>query len=105
MKANATSANHLQSILDLYEECSGQMINKEKSTAMFSKNTTETAKQACMGALNFNTEAKNEKYLGLPVYIGRSAKKAFAYIKEKNMEKDTGLEGNNVIQSRERDTN
>lgn len=30
MKANEENANCLQSILDLYEECSGQKINKEQ---------------------------------------------------------------------------
>ena len=38
LKADARSANHLQDILSLYEECSGQTINKEKSSIMFSRN-------------------------------------------------------------------
>ena len=33
-------------------------------------------------ALYISSEAYNEKYLGLPVYIGRSKKKAFTYLKD-----------------------
>jgi len=34
-------------------------------------------------ALNIVQEAKSERYLGLPVSIGKSRKKAFEYIKKK----------------------
>jgi hypothetical protein len=30
LKANEWSANHLQNILSLYEDCSGQTIHKDK---------------------------------------------------------------------------
>jgi hypothetical protein len=36
MKANEDNATCLQQILQLYESCSGQKINKEKSAIMFS---------------------------------------------------------------------
>lgn len=38
-RADGGDARYLQDILHTYEECSGQMINKEKSTIMFSSNT------------------------------------------------------------------
>jgi hypothetical protein len=34
---------------------------------MFSKNTDDEARAAVMEALQINSEARNEKYLGLPV--------------------------------------
>lgn len=34
LKADERTANHLRDILALYEECSGQMINMEKSNIM-----------------------------------------------------------------------
>lgn len=38
-RANGGDAQALQSILQIYEECSGQMINKDKSAIMFSPKT------------------------------------------------------------------
>ena len=48
IRANGEDAAKLQGILDLYEECSGQMINKDKSAIMFSKNTCKSKKTAVM---------------------------------------------------------
>jgi hypothetical protein len=83
LKANEWSANHLQNILSLYEDCSGQTINKNKSSVMFSKNTKNAEKSQVMSVLNISTEAYNEKYLGLPIYMGKSKKQTFAYLKER----------------------
>jgi len=55
------SATHLQNILSLYEDCSGQTINKEKSSVMFSKNTKSLEKNQFMASLGITTEALNEK--------------------------------------------
>jgi len=40
LKANEENAAHLRHVLQIYETCSGQKINKEKSSIVFSKNTT-----------------------------------------------------------------
>ena len=45
MKVNAASALKLQEILSLYEDASGQMINKDKFAIMFSKGTSNLAKR------------------------------------------------------------
>lgn len=45
LKTNERSANHLQNVLNLYENCSGQTINEDKSSVMFSKNTNERDRQ------------------------------------------------------------
>jgi len=82
-KITDQSAEHLQNILSLYEVCSGQMINKEKCSVMFSRNTREADRTNLMEALDIATEANNEKYLGLPVYLGRSKVQSFSYLKER----------------------
>lgn len=71
-KIDIGSAEHLRNILSLYEDCSGQTINKDKSSIMFSKNTPPEIKSRLMGELEIESEARSEKYLGLPVYMGRS---------------------------------
>lgn len=74
LKTDEWSAYHLQNILSLYEDCSGQTINKEKSSVMFSMNTKSVERNHLMPALGITSEARNEKYLGLLVYMGRSKK-------------------------------
>jgi hypothetical protein len=44
IKGLVLGAKVLHHVLDLYENASRQMINKEKSTAMFSPNTRERIK-------------------------------------------------------------
>lgn len=83
LKIDEGSAQCLQNILELYEDCSGQVINKEKSSVMFSDNTAEADRQGLMATLQIGGKAKNEKYLGLPVYTGKSKSKTFAYLKDR----------------------
>ena len=45
LKARQEEATALHDILELYENCSGQCINTEKSAIMFSPNTDEHTKQ------------------------------------------------------------
>jgi hypothetical protein len=90
LKVKDESAHHLQNILQLYENCSGQIINKEKSSIMFSRNTSGAAKQSFMEIMDIPQEAVNEKYLGLPVYMGRSKKKTFEYMKDRVWRKIQG---------------
>ena len=82
-RANGSDAQHVHGILDLYEECSGQMINKEKSAIMFSPNTRSDVRESVMRALSIRKETMNERYLGLPVYVGSNKSKVFAYMKER----------------------
>jgi hypothetical protein len=81
LKVNEENSAHLQNILSLYEDCSGQTVNFSKSTVMFSPNTPRRERKKVMDMLHIETEARNEKYLGLPVYVARSKKGAFAYLK------------------------
>ena len=83
LKNDVRSANHLQDILSLYENCSGQTINKDKSSIMFSQNAKTVDKEQMMTALDIRVEARNDKYLGLPVYMGKSKEKTFAYLKDR----------------------
>jgi hypothetical protein len=39
---------------------------------MFSKNTSKARKREVLTELRVRDEAKTEKYLGLPVYVGRN---------------------------------
>ena len=50
---------------------------------MFSRNAKIADKEQMMAALDIRDEGRNEKYLGLPVYMGKSKEKTFAYLKDK----------------------
>ena len=67
----------------MYEEGSGQMINKEKPSVVFSSNASRSTKNLLLQTLELGSEATDGKYLGLPTYIGKSRTKCFEYIKEK----------------------
>uniref|UniRef100_A0A8R7QY99 Reverse transcriptase domain-containing protein n=1 Tax=Triticum urartu TaxID=4572 RepID=A0A8R7QY99_TRIUA len=70
MKSNQQEDAALKEILDLYEQCSGQCINVEKSALMFSPNTNTEARDAVKDTLQIRSEDWKEKYLGLPVHVG-----------------------------------
>jgi hypothetical protein len=72
-----------QELLQVYERASGQMINRDKSVVLFNPNTASVDKDEVRQAFNIVQEAKSKRYLGLPVSIGKSRKKAFEYIKKK----------------------
>jgi hypothetical protein len=76
----AAAINH---ILQVYESMSGQVINWEKSSILFSTNTPRRIKQELMQILGLQRETTNGKYLGLPMYIGRSRSQCFKYLKER----------------------
>ena len=83
IEAEESNAAEVQHILDVYEKCSSQVINRDKSSVVFSKNTKQTNRERVKTLLNIKKEGHSGKYLGLPVYIVQSEKKAFAYLKDR----------------------
>ena len=82
-RSTLEECNKIQELLAYYETASGQMINKEKTTLFFSKNTNEQAKEVVKVALNVSAIQHYEKYLGLPSFIGRNETAYFIQIKER----------------------
>ncbi|GJN13101.1 hypothetical protein PR202_ga31435 [Eleusine coracana subsp. coracana] len=63
---------------------SGQMINHEKSSICFSPNTEQhVIRDQVKLLLSIERETMNERYLGLPVLVGKARKRTFAYINQK----------------------
>lgn len=75
IRAKGEDAQQLQHILNVYEMCSGQVINKQKLAVLFSSNKRQADKRAVMDALQLRKETMNDRYLGLPVYVGESKSK------------------------------
>lgn len=70
-------------ILDVYGKATGQLINSDKSSVFFSKNGTEDQKKQLLGNMRGMKEARQSKYLGLPLVIGRSKNQVFGFIEDR----------------------
>jgi hypothetical protein len=57
-RADTRNGKELQNVLDLYEACSGQQINKEKSSVFFSKNLSVPNQDKVKQALQLSSEAR-----------------------------------------------
>lgn len=82
-QATTRDAEVIRSILDLYVAASGQIINLEKSTIIFSPNAQAETGDAIRQILPFQEVDKFDKYLGLPSRIGKSKTEVFSYLKER----------------------
>ena len=80
-------------ILIMYEEASGQKMNRSKTSLFFSKSVLEEEKHGIKVATRVPEILHFEKYLGLPSLVGKGKKKkGFNYIKEKVWRKLQGWE-------------
>ena len=70
MRATASDAQELKRILEVYERASGQVINRDKSSIMFSPNTSHQVRNSMVSGLSIGFEAWSERYLGLPLLLG-----------------------------------
>ena len=82
-KASEQECRKMIEILELYEAASGQKVNAEKSSVIFSHNTPEESRRMVMDILGPMQDTRHGKYLGLPSIIGRSKTEVFAEVKEK----------------------
>ena len=73
----------IQELLSLYKGASGQMLNKNKTTLFFSRNTDEQMKEAIKSSLNVPAIQHYKKYLGFPSFVGRAKKQCFTHLKER----------------------
>jgi hypothetical protein len=83
MKANEQSAFRLNDILRIYGDCSGQCVNKEKSSIYFSPNTSQEIRQTLKLTMGIAVEAFSERYLGLPTAVGRITSGTFDHLGER----------------------
>ena len=70
-------------ILKVYEDSSGQQLNKEKTALYFSRNTPMVDQEAIKNMFGTQVIRQHETYLGLPSLIGRSKTNTFAQLKAK----------------------
>ena len=98
-RANLDECSNILKLLGVYEQSSGQKINKEKTALFFSKSTPQATKDSIKGLLSVQELMFYEKYLRLPSLVGRGKKASFNYIKERVWRKLQGWEGKLLSQA------
>jgi hypothetical protein len=88
-RANFDEWGKLLKVLEVYESASGQKINVEKSSIFFSSNTGVEFR-SLISAAGFANSSCFEKYLGLPVLVGRSKMRTFEGIQSRVRKKVDG---------------
>jgi hypothetical protein len=87
--ASSQGAARLNTILQMYNEASGQMVNREKSSIFFSSGILEENRDLVKQGLDIMVEAFSEKYLGLPTAVGNLTNEDFEYISDRIRSKIT----------------
>ena len=66
-----------------YEQALGQKINSDKTTLFFSNNASCATKEEIKNLLGVPEIKEYERYLELPVVVGRKKKASLNYIKDR----------------------
>ncbi|KAA3486163.1 reverse transcriptase [Gossypium australe] len=69
--ASRDGAMSVRGIIREYEQCAGQKVNYEKSLVFFGSNVNEEVKEDITALLGVRVASSPEKYLGLPMMVGR----------------------------------
>ncbi|XP_026443841.1 uncharacterized protein LOC113343993 [Papaver somniferum] len=71
-KANLDQTRALLEVIEEFSQCSGQVINFNKSSVYFSNNVSPSSAETLASILQVPIMDPKEKYLGLPFFIGRN---------------------------------
>ena len=82
-KATLSEGSSFKSCLDKYCNWSGQSTNASKSFICFNKNTNPAISDAITNILPYPSNPSKSLYLGLPIFLGNSKKRAFQGIIDK----------------------
>ncbi|XP_019173482.1 PREDICTED: uncharacterized protein LOC109169037 [Ipomoea nil] len=79
-RATQFEAQRVKDCLEIYSATSGQVINYEKSSAMFSSNTDPTTRALVTECVGVRETTDFGRYLGLPSALGRNKSATFRFI-------------------------
>jgi hypothetical protein len=82
-EASVEHALVVKSVLDRYEEATGQLVSLGKCSVMYGDGCTQDTQDQLKNILKYETECFEEKYLGLPILEGRMSKGKFKSTKGK----------------------
>ncbi|XP_074277032.1 uncharacterized protein LOC141600687 [Silene latifolia] len=87
----------LVNVIDEYCVASGQCLNKDKSSILFSLNCSLMAVQKCLTEFKFTPKHDLGNYLGLPTSIGSSKRDLFKFLVDKTKRRFSSW--NNILLS------
>jgi hypothetical protein len=93
LEVSKSNLETLKRVLARYECCSGQWVNLQKSSIYFGKGCADADCAELKSVLGIDCEALSEKYLGLPMVVGRSKNGAFKSLIEHSRGKCGGWKG------------
>jgi hypothetical protein len=82
-RATPAEWHRLEGILELYERASGQMLNRDKTSVFFSRNTDDPVKEIILRLAGVLATQRYDKYLSLPALVGKSRIREFQSIKDR----------------------
>uniref|UniRef100_A0A803PZ74 Reverse transcriptase domain-containing protein n=1 Tax=Cannabis sativa TaxID=3483 RepID=A0A803PZ74_CANSA len=82
-QVHSRASDSLNVILDLYNKATGQLVNRDKSSILFSHNTSADAQLQFRQSLQLHGEGFISKYLGVPHCVGRVSNSMFHYLLQK----------------------
>lgn len=82
-EAMSLGAQQIRGLLKEYELCSGQCVNFEKFTIIFSTNTTEADRPMVTSLLRVRRSNDIEKYLGILNLVRKRKKTSFQNLKDR----------------------
>ena len=81
--ASTENCSRLLGVLSTYERASGQVINRDKTALFFSRNTPDHKRDTIQQLWGVRGSVNFERYLGLPVLVGKSKQQTFNGLKER----------------------
>ncbi|CAL8169219.1 unnamed protein product [Prunus armeniaca] len=91
--ANVGDCGTIKEALSWYEWVSDQQVNLQKSAICFSKNIKHQDQLVLATSLGVSCVEHYDKYLGLPMVVGRNKGSSFAHLKERLCKKLYGWKG------------
>jgi hypothetical protein len=79
-RANIAQWIQMTNVLRIYEEASGQKLNKSKTSIFFSRNTSVKDREDVLALSQLPATKRYDTYLGLPALVGKSRTTAFRHI-------------------------
>ena len=85
--ADVKNCDAMRKILERYCECSGQKVNLNKSSMVFSSNVPEQIKQEMAARMQVQVADNCGTYLGIPSFWGKTKRGAMRFMKERILKK------------------